>query len=490
MTEHVEVVVVGAGFAGLAAAWRLLDAGVTGFAVLERADEVGGTWLVNRYPGAACDIRSDLYSLSFAPNPDWRRTFGTRSEILEYLIGVSRKRGIRDHIRFGTECTAAVWDDTAALWRISTPAGDMTADVLLLGHGPFSEPHWPAIEGLGTFAGTLLHSSAWPADAGLAGTRVAVVGTGASAIQIVPALQREVTHLTVFQRSAAWIIPRRDRPTSARRRRLFRVLPAAQRAVRDWIFRTNDLRWFAFRYRLLTPAFAAIAGAHRRAQVADEGLRAALSPDYRIGCKRVLVSDDFYPAVARPNVDLETTPIARVTAEGVVTADGRLHEVDAIVCATGFDVARPAIAGRITGRTGGTLADAWRRGAYALRGSAVPGFPNLFLLDGPNAGIAHNSLVAMIEVQVEYAVGGVLAIRDAARARGVQRPVAEAAAAPTDAYERSVRRLLAASVWERGGCTSYYLDPETGRNTALWPLRGSRFRAANARFDPTEYAFG
>lgn len=475
----VDIVVVGAGFSGIGAACRLLERGFTDFVVLERADEVGGTWRDNVYPGAACDIRSDLYSFSFAPNPDWRWAYGRQPEILDYLIGVSRKAGIRERIRFGVELERAVWDHESKRWSVATSAGTISTRFILSGHGPLIDAHWPDIEGLESFTGTLVHSSHWDPAIDVAGKRIGVIGTGASAIQLVPAVQPTAGRVVVVQRSAPWIIPRHDRPTSRLRRRLFRRFPVLQRMSRSFIFSSNDARWFGFTRPRIGAVLERYSAHHLRAQVRDPALRAVLTPRYRIGCKRVLVSDDFYPAIQRSNVELVTDAVSRVEQDALVCADGSRHPIDVLVCATGFDATRPHIAERIVGANGRTLAEVWADGMFALRGAAVPGFPNLFLLHGPNANLAHNSAVSMIEAQLGYVI-------DALGHAGESASI-DALPGAADRYNRRLDRDLARGVWSRGGCSSFYLDPKTRRNTALWPRRAAEFRRVTRRFDPAEY---
>jgi cation diffusion facilitator CzcD-associated flavoprotein CzcO len=476
--DIVDIAVLGAGIAGIGAAWQLLENGFTDFVVLERADEVGGTWRDNTYPGAACDIPSDLYSFSFAPNPSWNSVYGGQQEILDYLKAVSRRPGLRDRIRFGQDVLEAVWDAEARRWRIVTSGGTVTCRVLLSGHGQLVDPHLPAIEGLDTFAGPRFHSAHWDHSVDLRGKRIGVIGTGASAIQIVPALQPTVGELTVFQRTPPWIIPRHDRPTSEARKRLFAAIPAVQRVRRAITFGIFDARWFGFSHPRLGAAIELIATRHLNAQVADRGLRERLKPDYRIGCKRVLVSDDFYPAIQQSNVDYVTDSIERVTPDGVVTADGARHPLDVLVFATGFEPTRPRIAEHIVGASGSTLADAWHDGMYALRGATVPGFPNFFLLHGPNAALSHNSAIYMIESQIGYAMDALRRMRGDA--------VMDARPESVDAYYRSLGRDLSDGVWS-SGCANFFLDPGSGRNTVLWPRRAASFRSAVRRFDPREY---
>ena len=476
--DTVDIAVIGAGIAGIGAAWQLLENGFTDFVVLERAHEVGGTWRDNTYPGAACDIPSDLYSFSFAPNPSWSSVYGGQQEIFEYLKRVASRPGLRERIRFGCDVQKAVWDARAGRWTVVTSGGTVTCRVLLSGHGQLVDPHVPAIEGLETFAGQSFHSSQWDHAVELDGKRVGVIGTGASAIQIVPALQPTVGRLTVFQRTPPWIIPRHDKPTSSTRRRLFAVVPALQRASRAFTFAVYDSRWFGFSRPRLGAAIEAIATRHMRSQVTDRALRERLRPDYRIGCKRVLVSDDFYPAIQQPNVDYVTERIERITPDGVVTADGARHALDVLVFATGFEATRPRIAEHIVGVHGTTLADAWEDGMFALRGAAVPGFPNLFFLHGPNVALSHNSAIYMIEAEIGYAI-------DALRRTRVD-AVVDARPESVAAYYRSLGRDLSDGVWS-SGCTNFFLDAGSGRNTVLWPRRAASFRRVVRRFDPREY---
>ena len=480
MTTSYEIVVIGAGFAGLGMAWQLVANGFTDFVVLERADEVGGTWRDNSYPGAACDIRSDLYSFSFAPNPDWEHSYGRQPEILDYLKRVSHERGIRERIRFGTEVGAARWDPDARHWLLETSTGSLAARVLISGHGPLLEPAWPDLPGLETFRGPRFHSARWDHSASLDGKQVAVIGTGASSIQLVPEVQRTAGRLTVFQRTAPWIIPRADRPTSERRRRLFRSAPWLQRLSRGGAFVSNELRYPGFRFRWIGTLVQTYARAFRRLQVADPELRARLEPDYRIGCKRVLVSSNYYPALSQPNTQLVTESIVRVEPDAVVTADGVRHPVEVLICGTGFDATHPPIARVITGADGVTLAERWDEGMSALRGTTVPGFPNLFLLIGPNTLLGHNSMIYIIESQLRYVIQALRYLRRP----GVE--ALEATPAAAAAYQSRLERTLARSVWAPGGCASFYLEAN-GRNTVVWPGPASGFRAAVRRFDPAEY---
>jgi len=483
LPEHVRVVVVGAGFAGIGAAIALREAGYRDVLVLERAEAIGGTWRDNTYPGCACDIPSHLYSFSFAPNPQWTRSFSPQPEIWRYLEEVCDRFGVRGQVRCGVEVSEAGWDDAAARWRLSTTAGPLSADVLVSAAGALSQPSIPDLPGLADFAGTLFHSARWDHGVRLAGTRVAVVGTGASTVQFVPRIQPEVAALHVFQRTPPWIVPRRDREIPPRRRTLFRALPAAQRAARLAIYLSREAPVLGF---VATPAamraVEALARRHLEAQVRDPALRAALTPDYRAGCKRILLSDDYYPALRRPNVELVASGVQALTRRGVLAADGRERAVDVVIFGTGFEATNPAMAHRVRGRGGVLLADAWASGGMqALRGSTVAGFPNLFFVVGPNTGLGHNSMVFMIECQLRYLVDA-LRRMDAGGLAAIE---------PTPAAQRrwnaEVQRRMRRTVWTTGGCASWYQD-DRGRVPTLWPASTLRFARATRSVDLSEYA--
>jgi cation diffusion facilitator CzcD-associated flavoprotein CzcO len=497
--KHVRVLIVGAGFSGLAMAVRLKQAGIGDFVVLERGDDVGGTWRDNTYPGATCDVPSHLYSFSFAPNPRWTRSFSPQWEILDYLRDVARRYGIVPHLRLRTGAKAMRWDDGDRRWVVDVegpqaPEGDggdsegegkargYTADVVVGAMGALSEPSLPDIPGLETFAGTLFHSAAWDHGHDLGGERVAVVGTGASAIQFVPEIQPVVAHLDVYQRTPPWIVPRRDRALRPLERRLFRAVPAVQRAVRGGIYWVRELLSFGFTHPQRMQVIQRMAAAHLARQVPDPELRRRLTPSYTIGCKRILISNDWYPAIQQPHVDLVTDGIAEVRPHSIVTADGTERPTDTIICGTGFHVTDFPAGRRIHGPGGATLSDVWQaRGSMeAYVGTTVAGFPNLFLLVGPNTGLGHTSMVFMIESQVAYVVDA-LAHMDATAATTLEvRPEAQ------DRYNQRLQHRLASTVWNRGGCRSWYLDAN-GRNTSLWPGSTWTFRRRTRRFDPWAY---
>src|SRR4051794_11927571 len=479
---HVEHLVVGSGFAGLCAAIRLTEDGESDYVVIEKADDVGGTWRDNTYPGACCDIPSQLYSLSFAPNPEWSSSYSPQPEIQDYLQRVARESGVRDRVMLGTELEHAAWDDEAQLWRCRTTSGTVTARTLVAGAGGRSEPRLPGIEGLDSFSGAVFHSARWDHSVDLAGKRVAVIGTGASAIQIVPELQKVAGHLDVHQRTAPWVIPRNDRRYSRPERAALRRVPALSRLYRTGIYWAHEgyVPMFTWQPKLGKPAEkAALANLHKG--IKDPELRAKVTPTFRLGCKRILRSNTYYPALAAENVDLITAPISRVTGEGIVTGDGVEHRVDAIVVATGFWTTELPIAERIVGRAGRSLAHEWAEsGMSAYKGTTVHGFPNLFVLVGPNTGQGHTSMVFIIESQVAY-------LRDAVRtmrARGYA--AVEPRAAAQKRWNAGLQRRMRRTVWSTGGCSSWYLDSH-GRNTVLWPKATFTFRRLLARFDADAY---
>jgi len=479
--EHVRVAIIGAGFGGLGAAIRLRRAAITDFVILERAASVGGTWRDNTYPGSACDIPSHLYSFSFAPNPGWTHSFSRQPEIWDYLEKITDRYGLRGHLRLGAEVTEARWDSGRVRWELQTARGGLTADVIISAAGPLSEPRLPDIPGLAKFPGEVFHSARWDHGARLGGKRVAVVGTGASAIQIVPEIQPMAARLVLFQRTPAWVLPRRDRVITGQEKWIYRHFPPAQRLPRLGSYLTREPAFAAFVARPgLLRAAQRIAARHLAKSVADPVLRAKLTPRYVMGCKRILLSSDFYPALTRPNAEVVAAGLARVDGRTAIAGDGTARDVDVIILATGFRAVDMPIAGRITGAGGVTLAQAWGGDMRALRGTTVPGFPNLCLVIGPNTGLGHSSMIHIIESQLRYILD-YLATLD--------RTGAAALDARRGAQERwcaGIERRMASSVWATGGCTSWYLNA-AGRNTTLWPGSTLGFRRATRRLDVSEY---
>ncbi len=479
-TTHLDVAVLGAGFGGLGMACRLRAAGCRTFRVFDAAAGVGGTWWVNRYPGCACDVPAHLYSFSFAPNPDWTRRFAPRAEIQAYLERVARDHDLAPHLELGCRIERARWDEERNLWRLDDAHGRRwTADVVVSALGGLSRPLRPDLPGLDDFAGRILHTQAWPDRLDLAGRRVAVIGTGATAAQVVPEIAPEVERLDVYQRTPNWILPRPDRPIRRWQRRMYRRFPLAQKLVRFSIWLGSELRvpGLAWSNRLAA-GHRMLALRHLRRQVRDPDLRRDLTPDYAIGCKRVLRSSDYYPALMRDNVGLVTAPIRQVEANGIRDIHGRLRPADTLVLATGFRATAPVPKGMFIGRGGIDLAEAWAEGPEAWRGVAVHGFPNLFLLMGPNTALGHNSVVLMIEAQI----GFVMKALEARRGK-----VLEVRADAQRKDNAWLQQRLAGTVWNSGGCSSWYRHPVSGRNATLWPGFTWTYRRRLRRFRPAAF---
>ncbi|MFE6778403.1 flavin-containing monooxygenase [Streptomyces sp. NPDC057702] len=480
--EHVRVAVIGTGFGGLGAAVRMRREGITDFVVLERADAVGGTWRDNSYPGCACDVPSHLYSFSFAPNPEWPRNFSGQPHIRAYLERVTDTFGLRPHLRFNSEVRAARWDGEHLRWELDTASGTYTADVIVSATGPLSDPRVPAVPGLDGFPGRVFHSARWDHDYDLRGKRVAMIGTGASAIQIVPAIESTVERLTLFQRTPPWVLPRADRKITAIEQWLHQKVPATRAARRGLLWGIRELQVSAFTKRpQQLGLIEALARSHLRKGIKDPALRARLTPDYRIGCKRILLSNSYYPALARPHVDVVASGLAEVRGSTLVAADGTETEADAIIFGTGFHVTDMPIAQRVTGAAGTTLAEEWKDGMEALRGSTAAGFPNFMTIIGPNTGLGNSSMILMIESQLNYLVDYLRQL-DAlgGRAALVARPSA------VRAWTRRVQERMKRTVWNVGGCDSWYLDA-AGRNTTVWPGTTSEFRRATREVNLAEY---
>ncbi len=476
-----EVIIVGTGFAGQCMAIKLREAGFDSVLLLERAATVGGTWRDNHYPGAACDIPSHLYSFSFELNPDWSRTYPGQGEIYSYLRNAARKYGLEDRIRFNTLVKGAAFDASTQTWRTDTDKGSLRSRYLILGTGGLSEPVTPALPGIEEFRGECFHSARWNHAFDLRGKRVAVIGTGASAIQFVPEIAPRVASLSVFQRTPPWIVPRGDRPFTALRKSVNQWVPGIMRLNRWRIHWLNELSALG---TVVDPKYmewgAKVALKHLHAQVQDPVLRAWLTPDYVMGCKRILISDDWYPALQRSNTELVTAGIDHVTPEGVRSVDGRMHRVDAIIFGTGFQATEALSKLSLRGRMGLELNEAWRDGAEAYVGASVSGFPNLFLLTGPNTGLGHNSMVFIIEANVAHIVGAL----KHARRKGAA--VVEVKREVQAHYNQALQRRLRKSVWVTG-CKSWYQDKRSGKVTTLWPGFSTQYWARARRFQPDDY---
>jgi cation diffusion facilitator CzcD-associated flavoprotein CzcO len=480
-TETTSVAIVGAGFGGIGLGIRLRQAGIESFTILDRADGVGGVWRDNTYPGLTCDIPSHLYSFSFEPNYEWTRRFARQPEILTYLERCVDKHRLRDRLRLSTEVTAARFDSGSGKWRVELgDGGAIEADVLVTATGQLSQPAYPSIPGMRDFRGRLFHSARWDHEYDLTGKRVGVIGTGATAIQLVPEIAPGVEHLDIFQRSAPWVVPKPDRPYRPRERALYRRLP--------WIQALSRLRIYLF-YELLSLGFSGRRWLHRplersyesrlRSEVSNPELRARLRPDYPLGCKRILVSDDWLATLTRPNVEVVSDAIAEIVPDGVVTDCGELRELDAIILATGFasrDFLAPMA---VTGIDGMDLNEAWSEGAEAYLGLAVSGFPNMFMLYGPNTNLGAGSVVYMLESQIRYVVGAMLELqRNAARYLDVRRDV-------HDRFSAEMQQRLAGTVWT-AGCSNWYVT-ESGRVTNNWPGVAYEYRRRTRDFQIDDY---
>ncbi len=474
--------IIGAGFAGLAMAYKMKMAGIHDFVVLEQAEEVGGTWRDNTYPGCACDVPSHLYSFSFAPNPSWSRMFAPQPEILAYLKRFVEENHLRRYIQFGTRVTGASYDESTGMWEVHSEGGKVYhARTVIAGMGPLNRATLPEIPGREEFRGVTFHSSAWNHDYDLTGKRVAVIGTGASAIQLVPAIAPRVGKLSLFQRTPPWIIPKPDFEISAgAQRRLGRskLLQHAAHDVLYWLLELRGVGW------IVDPRLQGwvkrTALKHLRASVADAELRARLTPSYTIGCKRILLSNDYYPALQRPNLELITEALQEIRADRLVTRDGREHEVDAIIYGTGFQVADFIVPFEIRGRGGLELNQVFRqRGVEAYLGTSVAGFPNLFFLLGPNTGLGHSSMVFMIESQARYVLDALHTLREK-RLKSV-----EVKRSQQDHFNQQLQQRMGHTVWATG-CKSWYLSKD-GKNPTVWPGFTFEYRLRTRRFDTASY---
>lgn len=479
--HHSEVLIIGAGFAGLGMAIRLRQAGVRDIVILERGAEVGGTWRDNQYPGAACDIPSNLYSYSFAPNPNWSRSYSVSGEILQYIHSMVQDFELAPLIRFNQNVTGLAFDSERMLWRATTEQGEAySARATVMASGPLSNCSLPRIPGLESYQGRKIHSARWDHDYDFKGKKVAVVGTGASAVQIVPELVKEVEQLTVFQRTPGWVLPRLDLETPQWNKALFRALPAAQSMTRQALYGLHEAMALALVWKSpLTNVAERVAKAHLRSQVKDRWLRRQLTPDFRMGCKRVLMTNDYYPALQQPNCKLITWPIVQMSEKGIRTVEGIEHQFDCIVFATGFDVGNAGTPFPVKGLNGRELGAEWRAGARAYKSINVSGYPNLFFTFGPNSGPGHNSALVYMESQLDYAVKGIQKIL------GEEGLALDVNASAQAAFNRKIQARLARTNWN-SGCKSWYLTDD-GFNATMYPGFATQYWAQMRDFKDADY---
>lgn len=476
--DVLDVVIVGAGFAGIGMAIQLDAARRKRFVILERSDRVGGTWRDNSYPGCACDVPAHLYSYSFEQNPDWSLPYAPQAEILAYLERCVDKYGLRDRLRLGTAAVKATFDEELGLWTIETSKGtSLRSRALVVGTGPLNRWSMPEIEGLDRFRGPTFHSSAWDHSVPLDGKTVAVVGTGASAIQIVPAIAPQVARLHLFQRTPPWILPKQNGTIDESTRATFARHPALQTALRKGIYGLSEVLGLGFGHaRSLMKVAERASRAYLEKSVPDPALRDALTPRYAMGCKRILFSNDFYPALQRDNVDLVTSGIREIREHSIVTADGRERPVDVLALATGFDAAEIKAPFAIHGRGGRVMPD----GSDAYLGTTFAGFPNFFMIIGPNTGLGHTSMIVMMEAQIGYIVRALRTMDEKSL------KVVEVREDVQRRYNERIQARLAKTVWNTGGCASWYRT-KGGKNTTLWPGLTIEYRARMRRFDLESY---
>lgn len=480
--EHVyDTLIIGAGFAGLGTAIKLREAGVHNVAILERASEVGGTWRDNQYPGAACDIPSNLYSFSFAPNPNWSRSYSGSKEILGYVHSLVNDFGLEKLIQYQQNVTRVELDDAQGLWMIHTDSGRVwKGKTVIMASGPLANASFPKIRGIENFKGKKIHSAQWDHEYDFTGKRVAVIGTGASAIQIIPELVKKVDKLKVFQRTPAWVMPRPDFSTSELSKKLFAKLPFTQKAIREALYWTHESMALAVIWSSpVTRLGERLGQAFLKSQVPDPWMRRQLKPDYKLGCKRILVSNDYYPALQKENCELITWPIANIVEQGIRTSEGIEHRVDCIVFATGFDVPKSGTPYPVLGVGGRELAKEWQRGAQAYKSINVSGYPNLYIMFGPNSGPGHNSALVYMEQQIAYAVKGIRTILDSNLKMLDVKPDVQAK------HNANIQKRLAKTNWN-SGCKSWYLT-EDGFNATMFPGFATQYAAQMGTFDVKAY---
>lgn len=477
--RHVEIAILGAGFAGIGAAIRFKQAGISDFVVLEKANEIGGVWRENTYPGCACDVPSALYSYSFAPNPNWSRMFAEQVEIKTYLQETAERFGVMPYVMLNHEMLDSSWDDQQKHWVVKTSAGVFFARFIVMACGPMHEPIYPDIKGLKTFKGMTFHSARWRHDYDLQGKRVAVIGTGASAIQFVPKIQPQVAKLTLIQRTPQWVLPKLDQALPKVAQAIFKYVPITQQTLRGTIYGVFETLNCSMQHPQLMKKIQRLAVYNINRAVKSDELRSKLTPDFIIGCKRVLQSNDWYPALVQPNVDIVHSGVREVKGNKIIASDGTSHEVDAIILATGFEISAPKVLNRVRGRSGQTVSELWQGSPEGYMGTMTADCPNAFLMFGPNLAVSSSAFI-IIEAQLNYILDALKQVRlhkiktiDVDLENQVQ-------------FNRKVQDALQDSVWNTGGCQSYFIDAN-GRNSTLWPWSTFEMRHQLSRFDLSQY---
>ncbi|MGL4306857.1 MAG: flavin-containing monooxygenase [Mycobacteriaceae bacterium] len=482
LPQHVDLLIVGSGFAGMSIAAKTLAADPhADILVIESESEVGGTWRDNTYPGCACDVPTSLYSFSFAPSSEWTHTFARQPEIFSYLRDVATKTGIREKTLTNCALENARWNAEKQYWEVKTAKGELTATALVAATGALSTPKLPDVPGIESFQGRMFHSARWDHNCQLQGKKIAVVGTGASAIQFVPEIVDQAEHLTVFQRTPGWVLPRIDRELSNFERSVYRRFPFILKAVRGFTYGTREGYVIALAHQTwLLPAFTLIAKAHLRRQVKDPELRKKLTPNFKLGCKRLLLTNGWLSALVRKNVEVVASGVSALTPKGVVDSEGVEREVDVVIFGTGFAPTEPPVAHLLQGKDGRTLAEHWDGSPHAYRGTTIHGFPNLFLMYGPNTNLAHSSIVYMLESQAAYIASAMQVMHS----RGIE--VIEVKEEAQISYNKDIEQRLKNTVWNSGGCSSWYFD-RNGKNTLMWPTFTSVFRNQTKKLDIENY---
>ena len=478
--RHVRTIIVGSGLSGVAVGIKLREAGETDFVILDKADGVGGTWRANTYPGVECDIHAPLYSYSFAPKKDWSKNYGTQPELLSYIEECCTRYGLDAHLQFGQEVTSATWLDAQKIWEVKTSNGHFTANALVSAMGYLSFPNLPELPGYSDFSGPKFHTAQWDHSVDLKGKRVAIVGLGATSIQIIPEIQPTVGQLDIYQRTPAWFMPKHSHELGGFSNWAYRTIPGYHALIRQYHLWAAELVPYQLARPKRTKFMKDIAQKYLDKAVKDPELRAKLQPDYTIGCKRMLFSDTFYDVVQERNVALITNGIKQIEGSAIVTDDGTRRDTDVLVMATGFHTADMPFTKIVKGRSSQRLSEVWQDGRFAYLGSTVPGFPNFFMMLGPNTTVGHTSMTLMIEAQATYIADAIAKMREKGLASVEVRPDVAAE------YDARMQDRLAPTVWNAGGCTSYYRGG-AGKNTAIWPDTSFKFRRLTKTFDLDKY---